>query len=316
MLLNSKYGLYVLAKYNQEVYYAHYKLKVTTFFNFGIQWYKKVSIVIIKVRFAVAWGRNVSITIFLLGRPGSGKSTAARHIDMLARDRQWSSCHINDYTFLLKMFQDDSLKPEKERRFASTKLGGFDVIDFSVLDEALRGVEQAALEEQQNENKVLLLEFARGDYREVFEQFNPLFLRNAYFLFFEVNVDICVTRVNERALYPASEDDHFISEKMLKSYYSTENKAYMQEVFALEYGIDPFRVKVVDNMGDWKEFGNQLKDFLHAIWLNEAQRTKAPEPLIILPAVGVTSPHNTEPLDPAVVEKIDFPRARALAKTG
>ena len=214
------------------------------------------------------------------------------------------------------MFHDDCLKPEKERRFVSTKLGGFDVVNFTVLDDALRCLEQEVLKEQKSENKMFLLEFARGDYREVFEQFNPLFLRNAYFLFFEVNVDICVTRVNERVLYPASPNDHFISEKMLKSYYSTENKAYMQEVFALEYGIDPFRVKVVDNMGDWKEFGNQLKDFLHAIWLNEAQRTKAAEPLMILPAVGATSPHNTEPLDPAVVEKIDFPRARALAKTG
>ncbi len=261
----------------------------------------------------------MSIILFLLGRPGSGKSTAARHIDMLARDKQWSSSHINDYTFLLEIFYADSMKPEKERRFVSTELGGFDVVDFSVLDDALRGLEREASKELKHEKKVLLLEFARGDYRKVFEQFNPDFLRKAYFLFFEVKVDICVTRVNERARYSGSPNDHFISEKMLKSYYSTENKLYMQELFHLEYGIDSGRIKVVDNMGDWKEFGNNIRDFLDAIWSKEENSSHSQViPLEIVGPNDTTAANQriTEQLDSFVVEKIDFVRQKQSVKIG
>lgn len=236
----------------------------------------------------MAQGQNVSTNVFLLGRPGSGKSTAARHIDMLVRDKGYSTCHINDYTLLLEMFHADKQRPKEERQFSPTHFGGFDVLDFTVLDDVLRRVEQKALKQREKENELVLLEFARGDYREVFEQFDLQFLRSAYFLFFEVNVDICMTRVLERSQYPASDDDHFISEGMLRGYYSTENKSYIEGLFPGRYKIDWDRIRVIENMGDWKEFGNNIKSFIDHIWEKEKQQKQ----------------RITEPLNPSVVANI------------
>ena len=49
----------------------------------------------------------MAITVFLLGRPGSGKSTAAHFIDLLARQQGCSTTHLNDYPFLFIQFEAD-----------------------------------------------------------------------------------------------------------------------------------------------------------------------------------------------------------------
>ena len=55
--------------------------------------------------------------IFLLGRPGSGKSTVAQLLMEVAQKNGWDSRHIYDYRYLHGMFQqeiNDNL-PEEER---------------------------------------------------------------------------------------------------------------------------------------------------------------------------------------------------------
>jgi hypothetical protein len=62
--------------------------------------------------------------LFVLGCPGSGKSTISDYIAMLAHDRGWSAHPINDYDILYEMFQADA----KGKHFRPTTHGGFDVI--------------------------------------------------------------------------------------------------------------------------------------------------------------------------------------------
>ena len=50
------------------------------------------------------------IIVFLLGRPGSGKSTTESLIRMLARDHGWLYHSINDYEHLQKMFLREERK--------------------------------------------------------------------------------------------------------------------------------------------------------------------------------------------------------------
>ncbi len=203
----------------------------------------------------------MAIKIFLLGRPGSGKSTAARYIDIMTRECGWSSMHINDYEFLHRMYQSDTYY----QRFKPSVYGGFDVLDFSVLDVALQSVEEKACRYAPFSKKLLLLEFARDNYQSALKQFQPTFLKDAYFLFFEANIDMCVQRVYQRSSNPASCNDHFISEQMIRSYYREDNKPYMTYKLLADYGISDKRVRVINNMGSRKEFKAQIKNFVYTI---------------------------------------------------
>ena len=50
---------------------------------------------------------GMGVKVFVLGRPGSGKSTAARHMIELASRRSYQSLFVQDYDILYKMFLND-----------------------------------------------------------------------------------------------------------------------------------------------------------------------------------------------------------------
>src|SRR5260370_41551086 len=80
--------------------------------------------------------------LFILGRPGSGKTTAARHVVKLAQGKGCSALHFNDYDILRAMFQAD----DEHKMFRPTEHNGFDVLDFSVLDTALQLIDKSVRE--------------------------------------------------------------------------------------------------------------------------------------------------------------------------
>src|SRR5437868_2129522 len=105
--------------------------------------------------------------VFIVGRPGSGKSTAAHCLAMWAKDFGYLTTHINDYDILKEMFRADT----DHKQFRPTEHGGFDAIDLSVLDTALKEVEGKAQESLSSQAMHLVtIEFARDDYHDAFEQ--------------------------------------------------------------------------------------------------------------------------------------------------
>src|SRR5438094_6435413 len=84
--------------------------------------------------------------VFVLGRPGSGKTTAVRRLIELAKERDWIITRIKDYNILYSMFQAESNLQYK--RFRPTAHEGFDVIDMSVFDTALEKLEKIVKEEE------------------------------------------------------------------------------------------------------------------------------------------------------------------------
>src|SRR5713101_5132344 len=104
------------------------------------------------------------VKVFILGRPGSGKTTAFHLITELVKCKGWSVTRIREYEILRSMFEVDL----EHKRFRPTKYNGFDVIDFSVLDEALVEVEKEVREHMLSAKKkeFIIVELARGDYHE------------------------------------------------------------------------------------------------------------------------------------------------------
>src|SRR5579863_9805679 len=149
---------------------------------------------------------SMSVKLFILGLPGSGKSAIARSIvDYLNRqqskgwsNQQWSATRFNDYAILLDMFRQDT----EGKRFKPAYPSGFDVLDLEVFDEALRAFEQkldtyiSSL--KSNEKKLVIAEFSRNDYSHAFQQFSSVFLQDAYFIHLEADMKICKQRIYER----------------------------------------------------------------------------------------------------------------------
>jgi adenylate kinase family enzyme len=218
----------------------------------------------------------MAVKVFILGRPGSGKSTAARRIANLVQPKGWSPIRISDYDILRDMFQKERNSLDNEpKNFIPTQYGGFDVIDFSVLDTALKEVHRKALKYKEEytscTQKFVLIEFARDDYKKALSFFSPDFLRDAYFLFLDADIDTCIQRVHERTAHPITVDDHFVSDKIIKCYYDKDNKPYMTSNLAVDYYIDEKQVVILDNINSRQHFNDEVNQFVNIILRQASQ---------------------------------------------
>ena len=192
--------------------------------------------------------------LFILGRPGSGKSAAARRIALRANSQRFSTVHLNDYQILLKMSHAD----KKGQYFRPTKYAeGFDVHDFTVMDISLTKLEDEA-KEYIRRAELIVIEFARADYREALKHFSSTFIRDAYFLFIETDVEICVQRIHERTAHPKTPDDHYVSDAIVRGYYGKDNRAYMVKNFRHEYNVPAERLWIIDNIKKLENFEREI----------------------------------------------------------
>lgn len=203
--------------------------------------------------------------VFVIGRPGSGKSAAFRHLKGYIKEKYgWSAIHYNDYDILRDMFIFEKLfhNNSKPRQFRATKHDGFDILDFSVLDKALRELEKEVRSRYSKNEKdeLIVIEFARDDYIKALRLFSPEFLESAYFLFLDVDLRTCMIRVQERVAHPTYEDDHFVSEDILKAYYNKQT---------IPHNLGRGKIKVITNKGSFQEFIAKLNRFADNILANE-----------------------------------------------
>jgi adenylate kinase family enzyme len=152
--------------------------------------------------------------IFVFGLPGSGKSTAIRHIQAILARKGIEVKSFNDYTILRKWFEREPDGP----RFSRTDYDGFDIHDFAVFDEVLKKLEQQ-ISRETSSNDVIIIEFARNDYVHALKQFSASFLQGSYFLFIKAEISTCKKRTRKRAIHRVSSDDHFVSDYIFDKYY-------------------------------------------------------------------------------------------------
>ena len=207
----------------------------------------------------------MAVILFVLGRPGSGKSTAARHIVKLARRRNLLASRVNDYDILKEMHLAD----KSHKRFKPTIYDGFDVKDFSVLNEALKKAEQQARLKLRS-SAIVVIEFARDDYIQALKQFSSAFLKGAFFIYINTDVSTCIKRIHTRVTFPTTPDDHFVSENILKTYYIKQNESLNLEK---EFGISGDKIKVVNNRVSRRDFDLKINRIVNSI-LERKVRTK------------------------------------------
>lgn len=235
----------------------------------------------------------MAVIVCLSGRPGSGKSQVARCIkgdefpvasSMKEKNLLdgWEVVHITDYKHLLLMFQQEKEVQELdpgERCFKPSEHGGFNVTEFgfsrAVLDKALEQVNRDILQELENEQaqkqKLILVEFARSNYRSLKHVFDTKILQNAFVLYLQADLKTCLGRVHQRVRHPRWEDDSFVSEEIITGYYQTEDFAGLFETFGEN------RVKLINNNGEWAdtwiEVEASLTEFFSASKEGQTQQT-------------------------------------------
>ncbi len=202
--------------------------------------------------------------VFILGRPGGGKSTVARLIEMFASDIGWSIHYINDYELLQKMFlqEKDQGIPRKERKFQPAgpeECNGFDVTELSVLDTVLdkmrMEVEKVESETSEEDNILCLIEFARANYRHALQLFSCDLLRNAYLLYLDIDMGSCLERNHQRT-------DHFVSDEIMRTYYGEDDwsdlSLYLQQ--NLDICVNTWEIKNTGSLQDLTQAVEQLVD--------------------------------------------------------
>jgi len=177
------------------------------------------------------------VKLFILGLPGSGKSSAARYIRtyIAKHSNNWSTERKNDYTILHRMCY-----VEKDARMHPTEYDGFDVLEHSAFNSALKRLNSEVLEEHEgsgNENQLTTIEFSRNDYNialeEFFLEFLTRFHKSIYFLFIETDISVCKERIQERVSKPLcnrSADDHPVSDFIFETYYRRDEQHYCDSV--------------------------------------------------------------------------------------
>jgi thymidylate kinase len=210
----------------------------------------------------------MAVKIFLLGRSGSGKTTAFQYCCMMARDRGWSVARLRDYEYLRWMFEQEI----NHKRFRETKNNGFDVIDYSLFDEASRWLENKVKQHLSaaKDREFVFIELARDDYSLAMKRFSPEFLRDSYFLFVEASVEICVQRIQERIKNLEAADHHFVSDTILKTYFAKDNMPYMSSFFKIDYSITKL-VETIANDGSPKEFIEKTDEFMKKVLGSEGE---------------------------------------------
>ncbi len=198
--------------------------------------------------------------VFILGRPGSGKSTAAKFLQCYFKQQGRSTFHINDYTILQHMFREDV----EHKLFRPTANNGFDALYPFVLDNALKKVEEQ-VEEHLSDTDIVTIEFARDDYSHALRQFNPDFVENAYVLFMNADLELCLQRVHSRVKYSATNDDHpSFSDEIFRAYYQNDNLFYIQDILPQEFAIHKPAI-VLNNSGKLEDCQRSVEKLAQTI---------------------------------------------------
>ncbi len=215
---------------------------------------------------------------FLLGRPGTGKSTLAQLIEVSAQRRGWATQHFYDYKYLQDMFQQEIEEnvPLEERAFRQKgpeACHGFDVLDFNVLDTALEQMCEdilTARSENQAANKLFLIEFARKEYSRALHIFGYDILRDAHLFYIKLSLEACIERLHQRVVENCSrsEFDHFVSEEIMNSYYSRDDwlgGQLSEYLYYLQSDLVPVSVKEIDNSDTYQKLEDKVEGVLNRL---------------------------------------------------
>jgi adenylate kinase family enzyme len=197
--------------------------------------------------------------VFLLGRPGCGKSAVFRALATkfesagLAADFE----RLDDFPKLWdRIMEDDQRASEgKERQCSAVDPEGrYLVTDHRVFDEILVELSRD-VEEGTREGKIIFIEFARGSYVRALRSFSARVLDAAVIVYIECPFEVCWDRNVRRAEAAAHQgtDDHLVPREDMERIYRHDDSSKLERQY-------PGSVVVISNEREGEQFLGQQAD--------------------------------------------------------
>jgi len=188
--------------------------------------------------------------VFLIGRPGCGKSVVYRILEEELRARGYGSelKRVDDFPFLKRIFDTDI----EYKRHRPAPDGGVKITDDTVWDDLARALNEQALK-LQDPNRLLFIEFSRDNYVRAFKHFSPKILQNSVVVYIDVPFDLCWERNARRVREEKGLDAHLVSrEEMEKTYLHDDSEE-------LPNHIDVSVLRVKNDTDDFGKLQAELK---------------------------------------------------------
>jgi len=168
--------------------------------------------------------------IFLIGRPGCGKSVVFKILEEQLRARGFKGelKRIDDFPLLKHIFDTDV----EHKRHRPAPGGGLKVTDDTVWDDLAKGLNDQALK-LRSPDKLLFIEFSRDNYVRAFKNFSPEILKNSLIVYIGAPFDVCWERNARRVREEKGLDAHLVSrEEMEKTYAQDDHEELPKHVGA------------------------------------------------------------------------------------
>ena len=190
--------------------------------------------------------------LFILGRPGCGKSALYRELEKrLLESCEAESCQrVDDFPKLWARCQADDVRESegKERLFTFVTEGGeYDISDHAVLRRVLNEILQEVSADVLRIDKpdhVVVIEFARHSYIEAMANFDRAILDSCLMIYLQVSFDTCWERNVARG-----GDDHLVPRESMERYYLVDDR----DAFVRTMEAQGIPVVVVDNEPEGEE---------------------------------------------------------------
>ena len=156
----------------------------------------------------------------MLGRPGCGKSVVYHMLDERLRREKLASevARIDDFPVLKDIVDED-----KEFKRHLRKEGGFEVTDFSMLDDVLKRINDQ-LKKLEKPGRVIFVEFSRDCYAHAMKNFDREVLDRSLILYIYAPFDVCLERnVRRFRTGPKGLDDHIVPSDLMHKYYRNDD---------------------------------------------------------------------------------------------
>ena len=196
--------------------------------------------------------------IFLLGRPGCGKSVIYEMLtkNLKGKGFAYEFLRIDDFP-ILKELLDRDVHFKRHRREA----GGFKVTDWSIVDEVLAGMSKK-IERLYRPGRVIFVEFARDSYLHAFSNFTPQLLKKSLILYVFAPYEVCcqrnIKRFKERKGHDL--DAHIVPPHLMETYYKEDDfeKLFLESGKKLEE-VSPIPLIVIDSSKtDWTYLESEI----------------------------------------------------------
>ncbi|MCF6130604.1 ATP-binding protein [Flavobacterium sp. AS60] len=178
--------------------------------------------------------------IFIIGRPGSGKTTLVKRIEQIAIQKKIKYLTLNDWN-ILNEFAVKKNYPD----FIQLQEKGFKVLKPKIYDIALRLLIKTIANYSEN---CFLIEFSRSSYKASFKLILKLIPKNEIqILHLKTTYDNCLIR-------NASRESHYVPLEIMESYFKNEDLSYLRicNLVAIE----------INNDSKSMDFDSQIKKIL------------------------------------------------------